>query len=38
MLVILKPAAFKARIADSRPGPGPLTNTSIFFKPNSCAA
>ena len=35
MFVIRKPAAFNARIVDSRPGPGPLTITSKFFKPNS---
>src|SRR5690606_3317293 len=27
-----------ARTADSRPGPGPLTSTSRFFKPYSFAA
>ena len=31
----LKPAAFSARTADSRPGPGPLTLTSKFLRPNS---
>src|SRR4030065_207694 len=35
--VILKPAAFKPRTADSRPGPGPLMRTSKFFTPHSCA-
>ena len=35
MLVILNPALFKARTADSRPGPGPLIHTSKFFIPNS---
>jgi DNA-binding transcriptional ArsR family regulator len=35
---ILKPDAFKARTADSRPGPGPLTLTSRFFTPNSLMA
>ena len=35
IFVILKPQAFKARTADSRPGPGPLTFTSRFFTPNS---
>src|SRR5690606_6225118 len=38
MLVILKPVLFRARTADSRPGPGPLTITSRFFRPYSCAA
>src|SRR5712691_8184462 len=38
MLVILKPTAFNARTADSRPGPGPLMRTSIFFTPHSWAA
>src|SRR6202162_3101417 len=38
MLVILSPSAFKARTADSRPGPGPLIRTSRFFTPHSCAA
>ena len=38
MLVILKPTAFNARTADSRPGPGPLMRTSRFFTPHSCAA
>src|SRR5579859_3189566 len=38
MLVILNPTAFKARTADSRPGPGPLMRTSTFFTPHSCAA
>src|SRR5450759_5692887 len=37
MLVILKPTALSARIADSRPGPGPLMRTSRFFTPHSCA-
>src|SRR6185437_13944591 len=35
---ILKPSAFNARTADSRPGPGPLMRTSRFFTPHSCAA
>ena len=35
--MILKPAAFKARTADSRPGPGPLIFTSRFFTPDSAA-
>src|SRR5450631_2860157 len=38
MLVILSPQPFKARTADSRPGPGPMTRTSTFFTPCSCAA
>src|SRR5215813_4814232 len=38
ILVILKPTAFSARTADSRPGPGPLMRTSRFFTPHSCAA
>src|SRR5690606_228612 len=38
ILVILNPALLSARTADSRPGPGPLTWTSRFFKPYSCAA
>src|ERR1700675_3916188 len=38
MLVILSPRAFKARTADSRPGPGPLIRTSRFLTPHSCAA
>src|SRR5258706_4316216 len=38
MLVILNPTAFKARTADSRPGPGPLMRTSRFLTPHSCAA
>src|SRR5690606_3616167 len=36
--VILKPTAFNARTADSRPGPGPLTRTSRFLTPYSLAA
>src|SRR3954468_21343145 len=35
---ILRPMAFSARTADSRPGPGPLMRTSMFFTPHSCAA
>src|SRR5438045_4668580 len=31
------PAACRAVIADSRPEPGPLTRTSISFKPNLVA-
>src|SRR5664279_3350318 len=38
MLVILSPSAFKARTADSRPGPGPLMRTSRFLTPHSCAS
>src|ERR1700687_2658189 len=38
MLVILSPSAFRARTADSRPGPGPLIRTSRFLTPHSCAA
>src|SRR3954471_5283027 len=38
MLVIFSPSAFNARTADSRPGPGPLMRTSMFFTPHSCAA
>src|SRR6267154_828191 len=38
MLVILSPAVFRARTADSRPGPGPPTRTSTFLTPCSCAA
>src|SRR6187551_1202311 len=38
MLVILSPQPFRARTADSRPGPGPPTRTSTFFTPCSCAA
>src|ERR1044072_9999377 len=37
MLVILKPTALRARTADSRPGPGPLIRTSMFFTPDSAA-
>ena len=37
MLLIRKPAAFSARTADSRPGPGPLTRTSTLFMPYSRA-
>ena len=33
-----RPSAFKARKAESLPGPGPLTLTSRFFNPNSLAA
>jgi hypothetical protein len=38
MLPIFRPMAFSARTADSRPGPGPLMRTSMFFTPHSCAA
>src|SRR6202045_1711900 len=38
MLVILSPSAFKARTADSRPGPGPLTRPWSFLPPLPCAA
>src|SRR3978361_1596515 len=32
-----RPAAWRERIAVSRPEPGPLTKTSTFFMPCSCA-
>src|SRR5688572_17375678 len=35
---ILKPTAFSARTADSRPGPGPLIRTSRFLTPDSWAS
>src|SRR5690606_27916364 len=35
--VTLKPAAWRARSADSRPEPGPRTSTSRVFMPCSCA-
>src|SRR5579862_5819159 len=38
MLVIFKPQPFRARTADSRPGPGPATRTSTFLTPCSWAA
>src|ERR1700748_3311672 len=38
MLVIFSPQPFRARTADSRPGPGPPTRTSTFFTPCSWAA
>src|SRR4030067_131918 len=38
MLVIFSPIAFRARTADSRPGPGPLMWISTFFTPHSRAA
>ena len=37
MLLMRSPAAFIARTADSRPGPGPLTSTSTLFMPMSVA-
>ncbi len=37
MLLTLKPAEYKPRTAESRPGPGPRTKTSTFFMPNSAA-
>ena len=37
ILFILNPIKFKARKAESLPGPGPLTFTSRFFNPNSLA-
>src|SRR5699024_10228538 len=36
--VTSSPAACKERIATSRPAPGPLTVTSVYFKPCSIAA
>src|SRR5947207_13868975 len=38
MALILRPAACSAVMADSRPEPGPLTRTSISFRPNLVAA
>src|SRR5271155_4948495 len=38
MLVIFNPQLFRARTADSRPGPGPPTRTSTFLTPCSWAA
>src|SRR4029077_6666663 len=35
--VTLRPAAARARSADSRPAPGPLTITETFFRPCSIA-
>src|SRR5699024_8941987 len=32
-----RPAAWRERMAVSRPEPGPLTKTSTFFMPCSCA-
>ena len=37
IFVILYPALFKARTAESLPGPGPFTRTSKFFNPNTVA-
>ena len=37
MLVTMRPTAFKDRIAASRPGPGPRTNTSTCRRPCSMA-
>src|SRR5262245_42270238 len=37
MALIDSPAACRAVIADSRPEPGPLTRTSISFRPNFVA-
>src|SRR3970040_1077217 len=37
MLAIFSPTALRARPADSRPGPGPLMRTSMFFTPHSSA-
>src|SRR5215475_5734523 len=37
MALIDRPAACKAVMADSRPEPGPLTRTSISFRPNLVA-
>ena len=36
-LLLSRPAAARARIADSRPEPGPLTVTSTVLRPCSCA-
>ena len=38
MLEISSPDVCNARIAASRPEPGPLTNTSTLRKPSACAA
>ena len=38
MEVTSRPAACKARIAASRPDPGPFTNTSTVRRPCSIAA
>src|SRR6201993_747974 len=37
MALTLRPAACSAVMADSRPEPGPLTRTSISFRPNLVA-
>src|SRR5262249_616929 len=37
MALIVRPAACKAVMADSRPEPGPLTRTSTSFRPNLAA-
>src|SRR6516164_7426484 len=37
MALIDRPAACRAVMADSRPEPGPLTRTSISFRPNLVA-
>src|SRR5207244_11325691 len=37
MALTLSPAAWSAVMADSRPEPGPLTRTSISFRPNLLA-
>src|SRR5881397_2616095 len=37
MVPTSRPVACSERIAVSRPEPGPLTNTSTFFTPCSCA-
>src|SRR5215813_11092346 len=37
MALMVMPAACRAVIADSRPEPGPLTRTSISFRPNFVA-
>src|SRR5438105_14643917 len=34
MALMVRPAACRAVMADSRPEPGPLTRTSISFRPN----
>src|ERR1700674_3742219 len=37
MALMVRPAACRAVIADSRPEPGPLTRTSISLRPNLVA-
>src|SRR5438105_1831147 len=37
MALMLRPAACRAVMADSRPEPGPLTRTSISLRPNLVA-